>query len=70
MLCLLVSKADVICLADVNALYVYGRCYSQDVDVIPLLFEWHMLLPFVLMANVVAIFIVLENFLCFSILQL
>ena len=38
MLCLLVSKADVICLADVNALYVFGRCYSQEVDVNPLLF--------------------------------
>ena len=32
-------KADVICLADVNAyLLCFGRCYSQEVDVIPLLF--------------------------------
>ena len=42
----IVSEADVICLADVNALCVYGRCYSQEVDVIPLSFEWQMLLPF------------------------
>ena len=34
--------------ADVNALYGYGRCHSQEVDGIPLLFEWQMLLLFLL----------------------
>ena len=62
MLCLLVSKADVICLADVNALYVLGdviaksRCYSSLVfmaDVIAIYF----------MADVIAIFVVLTEFL-------
>ena len=70
MLCLLVSKADVICLADVNALYVYGRCYSQEVDVIPLFLNDRCYCHFVLMADVVAIFGCFGRFLCFSILQL
>ena len=39
-------KGRCYCLADVNVLYGYGRCYSQEVDGIPLLFEWQMLLPF------------------------
>ena len=48
-------KADVICLADVNAYFLcFGRCYSQEVDVIPLLFLWQMFLPLVL-ADVIAI---------------
>ena len=52
MLYLLVSKGRCYCLADVNALYGYGRCYSQEVDGIPLLFEWQMLLPFFVLADI------------------
>ena len=39
-------KGRCYCLADVNALYGYGRCYSQEVDGLPVLFQWQMLLPF------------------------
>ena len=61
MLCLLVSKADV------NALYVYGRCYSQEVDGIPLLFEWQMLLPFCFNGRCCChFFIVLADFFMFQ----
>ena len=52
-------KCRCYCLADVNALYGYGRCYIQEVDGIPLLFEWQMLLPFLA-----------DIFICYSILQL
>ena len=54
-------KGRCYCLADVNALYGYGRCYSQEVDGIPLLFEWQMLLSF---------FCFGRYFICYSILQL
>ena len=31
-------KADVISLADVMPVFMFGRCYSQEVDVMPLMF--------------------------------
>ena len=40
-------KGRYYCLADLNSLYGYGKCYSQEVDGILLLFEWQ---------NVIAIF--------------
>ena len=45
-------KGRCYCLADVNALYGHGRCYSQEVDGIPLLFEWQMLLLFFVLADI------------------
>ena len=49
-------KADVICLADVNDSFMFGRCYSQEIDVIPLLFSWQMLWPFVLWQMLLPLF--------------
>ena len=35
---------------------MFGRCYSQEIDVIPLMFSWQMLWPFVLWQMLLPLF--------------
>ena len=54
-------KADVICLADAMPVFMFGRCYSQEVDVMPLMFQWQMLWPFDFYKNKMAITSAIET---------